>query len=250
MGWERAIVVGASSGIGRSIAERLAAQGVAVSLIARRVEALTEICDGINARAGHTQAWSYPADVRSAQDVPALFQKIVTVMEGLDLIVYASGIQPVVGPDEYPTSEDLDTIATNFSGAVAWLNEAAARFGRDRAGTIIGISSVAGDRGRRGSPVYAATKAALATYLEALHNRLASRGVTVTTVKPGFVATPLLAQFPTPPFVPVAQPDVAAKEILAAAEAGRRVVYVPSWWRWIMLVVRSIPAPIFQRLNV
>jgi len=250
MRWKRAIVVGASSGIGRGIAERLAADGAAVSLVARRAEALIEICESINTRAGRAQAWGYPADVRRVDDVPALFQQIVTTMGGLDLIVYASGIQPVVGPDEYPTNEDLDTIATNFSGAVAWLNEAAARFGRGHAGTIIGISSVAGDRGRRGSPVYAATKAALATYLEALHNRLAHQGVTVTTVKPGFVATPLLAQFPTPPFVPIAQPDAAAQQILAAAEAGRRVVYVPSWWRWVMFAIRSIPTPIFQRLNV
>ncbi|HCG02957.1 MAG TPA: short-chain dehydrogenase [Chloroflexi bacterium] len=250
MRWKRAIVVGASSGIGRSIAERLAAEGVAVSLVARRSETLSEVCDSINARDGHTQAWSYPSDVRRTDDVPDLFQKIVTVMEGLDLIVYASGIQPVVGANEYPTDEDLDTVATNFSGAVAWLNEAAARFSRERTGTIIGISSIAGDRGRRGSPVYAATKAALTTYLEALHNRLAHQGVTVTTVKPGFVATPLLAQFPTPPFVPIAQPEAAAQQILDAAGAGRRVVYVPSWWRWVMFAIRSIPAPIFQRLNV
>jgi short-subunit dehydrogenase len=250
MRWKRAIVVGASSGIGRAIAERLAAEGTEVSLVARRVETLTQISDSLNSAAGHAVAWSYQADVRSAEGVPALFQRIVATMGGLDLVVYASGIQPVVGANEYPTSEDIETIATNFSGAVAWLNEAAARFGREGAGAIIGISSVAGDRGRRGSPVYAATKAALATYLESLHNRLAVKGVTVTTVKPGFIATPLLAQFPTPALVPVASAEAAAKDILAAAEAGKRVVYVPAWWRWIMLVIRSIPAPIFQRLNV
>jgi short-subunit dehydrogenase len=165
-------------------------------------------------------------------------------------VVYASGVQPVVGPDEFPVDVDLNTIATNFSGAVAWLDVAADRFTRAGRGTIIGIGSVAGDRGRRSNPVYGATKAALASYLEALRNRLAIKGVTVTTVKPGFVATRLLEQFSTPPFVPVATPDVAARELLDAAGGGKRVVYVPSWWRVVMFLVRAIPAPLFERLNV
>lgn len=247
--WQRAIVIGASSGIGRSIARQLALEGTSVSLVARRAEALQELCDEIR-EAGGAAIWSYVHDVRQTDGVRDLFAEMVSVMDGLDLVVYASGVQPVVGAEQFPIDVDLNTIAINFSGAVAWLDVAADRFVRAGRGTIIGIGSVAGDRGRRGNPVYGATKAALASYLEALRNRLAVKGVTVTTVKPGFVATRLLEQFSTPPFVPVATPDDAARELLDAAAARKRVVYVPSWWRVVMFMVRAIPAPLFERLNV
>ena len=88
---------------------------------------------------------------------------------------------PRVGPEEYDTEADAETIAANFTGAVAWLNEAAPRFAKAGAGTIVGISSVAGDRGRRGNPVYGATKAALNAYLESLRNRIEYKGAFVVT---------------------------------------------------------------------
>ena len=136
----------------------------------------------------------------------------------------------------------------NVLGAVAWLNEAAQRFTRARAGTIVGLSSVAGDRGRRGNPVYCASKAALDTYLESLRNRLGRLGVAVVTVKPGPVATSMTAGRNQVPFLVSA--EEAARQILAAARRGARVAYVPAKWRPIMYVIRHIPSVVFQRLNV
>ena len=213
-------------------------------------DTLQTLREEIRAERADAQLWSYPHDVRQTEDVVDLFGEMARVMGGLDLVVFAAGVQPVVGTSEFPVEVDLDTIVTNFAGAVAWLDLAADRFARAGEGTIIGIGSVAGDRGRRGNPVYGATKAALASYLEAIRNRLAVRGVTVTTVKPGFVATPLLERFATPGFIPVADPDDVARDLLAAAASGKRVAYVPSWWRIIMSVIRAIPAPVFERLNV
>jgi decaprenylphospho-beta-D-erythro-pentofuranosid-2-ulose 2-reductase len=240
---KRAIVIGASSGIGRAVAEALLAGGATVAVLARRDDLLGDV-------GGGDRRLVYRHDVHETGGVSALFEQIVTRMGGLDLVVYAAGMQPVVGPLEYPTSMDLDTIAVNFAGAVAWLNMAAERFSRAQEGTIVGIGSVAGDRGRRGNPVYGATKAALDTYLESLRNRLAPSGVTVLTVRPGFVDTALLRQFPVPSFVPVASPTQAAHDILAAVVARKRVVYVPGWWRYVMALIKAIPAPIFERLNV
>src|SRR5260370_14867305 len=96
---------------------------------------------------------------------------------------------PRVGEDEYAFEKDRQIIEVNVLGAMAWLNEAAPRFARAGEGTIIGISSVSGDRGRRGQPAYCASKAALDTYLEALRNRLRRRGVPGVTVTPGPVDT-------------------------------------------------------------
>ncbi len=247
--WKRVIIVGASSGIGEAMAKELAKNGARVALIARRREVLDGISQEINQATGERMATAYPHDVRELESIPALFQEITTALGGLDLIVYSAGILPRIGPNEFPTEIDTSTIETNFTGAVAWLNQAADRFGRWGAGTIIGISSVAGDRGRAGNPVYNASKAGLDAYLEALRNRLARKGVTILTAKPGYVRTPMLEGAPLPAFVPVLASGEAARQILVAAAAGRRVAYIPGWWRWIMLIVRGIPAPIFERLR-
>jgi NAD(P)-dependent dehydrogenase (short-subunit alcohol dehydrogenase family) len=131
---------------------------------------------------------------------------------------------------------------------MAWLNQAAARFERARTGTIVGISSVAGDRGRRGNPAYCASKAAFSAYLEALRNRLARHGVRVVTVKPGPVATPMTEGMERLPFlIPV---DRAAREILLAAQRGASVAYVPRLWRPIMFLIRQLPSGIMSRLDL
>jgi decaprenylphospho-beta-D-erythro-pentofuranosid-2-ulose 2-reductase len=247
--WSRAVVVGASSGIGEAMARQLATRGCRVALVARREDRLATIRDDINRDRDAGSAEIFVHDVRDTEAVESLFQEIATMLGGLDLVVYASGIMPRVRPDEYPTDRDIETIEVNFGGAVAWLNQAAMRFERAGAGTIVGVSSVAGDRGRRRNPVYNATKAGLNTYLDALRNRLAIKGVTVLSARPGYVRTALIEGLKLPRFVPVPEAPLVATQILDAAALGQRVVYVPSWLRWVMLLVRAIPAPIFERLN-
>ena len=191
--WSRAIIVGASSGIGEELANQLGAGGCRVALLARREAELTSIADRINAAAGDKIATIYPRCRRYRRRRRSVSAKSSATFGGLDLIVYASGYMPKVGSDEYAIDKDAVMIDVNITGAVAWLNQAAHRFGQARTGTIVGIGSVAGDRGRRGNPVYGASKAFLDTYLEALRNRLAVKGVAVVTIKPGPVDTPMTA---------------------------------------------------------
>ena len=245
--WKRAIVVGASSGIGEAIARQLVKSGCHVALVARREQALHEIADSLNDTASLPLAHAYTHDVHDSGAVAGLFGQIVADLGGLDLIVYASGIMPRVAADEYDTDKDCNTIAVNFTGAVAWLNEAARRFEKLGSGTIVGISSVAGDRGRRGNPVYGATKAGLNAYLESLRNRLERRGAFVVTIKPGPVETPMTQGLKMPGMIPA---DQAAGEILAAAGKPVRVAYVPGKWRLIMAVIRAIPSGLFKWLNI
>lgn len=232
--WKRAIVVGASSGIGQAVARDLLAAGTHVACVSRR---------GTCPEGG----LGYAHDVHDTKAVPALFAEITQKLGGLDLIVYASGIMPAVAPDEYSTAKDADMVAVNLTGAIAWLNPAAARFAKARTGTIVGISSVAGDRGRRGSPVYGATKAAFNSYLESLRNRIERTGAFVVTIKPGPVETPMTAGLNAPGMIGV---DQAAREILDAAKSKVRVAYVPGKWRVIMTVIKAIPAPLFKYLNI
>lgn len=246
--FRHALVIGASSGMGEEIARLLAARGAQVALVARRADTLRQLTEEINRASGEERARFYPHDVRTFACVPELLQQITYELRGLDLVVYAAGVMPRIRPDEYATEQDLLTFETNVLGAIAWLNEAAQRFARTGAGTIVGISSVAGDRGRKGYPAYGASKAALNSYLESLRYRLAAQGVRVVTVKPGPVDTPMIQGLERLPLVIPARE--AAEQILAAARHGREVVYVPGKWRWIMGVLRAVPAPLFKRLNV
>jgi decaprenylphospho-beta-D-erythro-pentofuranosid-2-ulose 2-reductase len=247
MPWKRALIVGASSGIGEALAHQLAESGCRVALVARREETLQRIADGLNHSTPNPRAFVYAHDVQDAVDVPALFARIVSDLGGLDLVIYAAGIMPRVAADEYDTEKDLEIVAINLTGAISWLNEAARRFEKLGRGTIVGLSSVAGDRGRRGNPVYGATKAALNAYLESLRNRIERRGAYVVTVKPGPVETPMTKGLKMPGMISAEQ---AAQEILAAARDHVRVAYVPAKWRPIMFVIRSIPPGLFKWLNV
>jgi short-subunit dehydrogenase len=245
----RAILVGASSGIGAALARRLAREGYTVALLARREEQLKSVCDEINAVSGETRALVYVHDVKDYDAVPALLQRILIDLGGLDLFIYNSGIQHFVGIDEFNFDADRDMLEINTLGALAWLNPIATMFYHLKTGQIVGISSVAGDRGRVGAPAYNTSKAALSTYLEALRNRLTRRGVAVLTVKPGFVDTDILKAAGAKRTFWVISPDQAATGIWKAIKARKQTVYVPGQWALLMLVIRHIPSVIFRRLS-
>jgi NAD(P)-dependent dehydrogenase (short-subunit alcohol dehydrogenase family) len=246
--FRHAVIVGASSGMGAEMARQLAAQGCRVALVARRESELRALAAEINGARAEQCALAFEHDVRCYAEIPALFQSICRELGGLDLFIYAAGVMPRVAEDEYSFDKDRAMIEVNLLGAIAWINEAANRFQAAKHGTIVGISSVAGDRGRRGQPVYCTSKAALDTYLEAVRNRVGRTGVRVVTIKPGPVDTPMTKGLDKLPLlIPV---EEAAQQILAAAARGSRTAYVPAKWRPIMAVIRSIPSPIFQKLNV
>ncbi len=240
---QRAIVVGASSGLGAALVRRLAAHGYRVAAVARREAELAALRQSV----GRGLVCPYVHDVTEYEQVPLLFDQIVRDLGGLDLIIYVAAVQPPVAPTEYDFTKDRAMLETNLLGAVAWLNQAATRFERGRRGHIVGISSIAGERGRVGSPVYNTSKAGLNTYLEALRNRLSRHGVTVTTIKPGFIDTELLKNAPKTFWV--ISPDTAAAQTLDAIGRRRQVAFVPPRWRFVGLVVRAMPSAIFRRLN-
>jgi short-subunit dehydrogenase len=171
----------------------------------------------------------------------------VADLGGLDLFIYNSGIALPGGINHYDFEKDLQTTEINYIGALAWLNLVAALFHSLRSGQIVGISSVAGDRGRIGNPSYNASKAALTCYLEALRNRLTRRGVHVLTVKPGYVDTDL-GKGPKTIFRAIT-PEKAASDISKAIRRRRQQIYTPWFWGVIMFIVRNIPSVIFRRMS-
>ena len=237
-----AILVGASSGIGEAMVKKLAKDGTRVAAVARRRSELERIaaeCGG-NVRI-------YPHEVRDYDATPALFDRMVADLGGCDLFVYNAGVMPRVEESEYNFDKDREMIEVNLLAAMCWLDLAAAHMEAQRKGTLCGISSVAGDRGRRGNPAYHTSKAGLTTFMEALRNRVSRYGVNVVTVKPGPVDTAMTKGLKLPLMIGV---DEAADGALALMRAGTGEGYVPAVWGPIMAIIRSVPSFIFRRTNI
>ncbi len=243
----RGLIIGASSGMGAALARRLARAGYVLALVARRQAELDALCSEINAAAGKTVALAYVHDVSHYEEAPKLLRQIVADLGGLDLAVYAAGVNFPPGMDRYSFETDREMLEINLIGAFAWLNPIAEMFQSAGCGQIVGISSVAGDRGRVGNPGYNTSKAGLTTYLESLRNRLTRHGVNVLTVKPGFVQTEMLKAAQKPMF-PIT-PEKAADDIYNAMRKRKQQIYTPWFWTWIMLAVRNIPSVLFRRMS-
>ncbi len=218
-----------------------------MALLARRSDALE--CVEADIRAAGGQAWSWVHDVTDFDAVPELFDEIVGTLGGLDALFYAAGVMPELDEHEYAFSKDRAMIEVNVLGAMAWFNPAAALMEAQRSGTLVGISSIAGERGRRGNPAYCTSKAALSTYLEAMRNRLSRYGVDVVTVKPGFVDTAMTQGMGD--LLWMIGPDEAARQVIELARReGGADAFVPRRWGAVAMVVRTIPSFVFRRLNL
>ena len=246
--WKYAVVVGASSGIGEALVRLLASDGCKVAAVARRGELLAALAADLRARIGQDLVLPVVHDVCDANDAPALLQRSAAALGGLDLVVYAAGVMPAMTAQEYDFAKEKAMVEVNLLGAMAWLGPAADRFTRAGGGTIVGISSIAGDRGRRENPVYGTTKAALNTYLEGLRNRTARHGVKVVTIKPGFVDTAMTQG--KDGLLWLVSPAEAARQTLRKAARGVSSAYVPGRWALVGWVVRNIPSVIFRRLDI
>ncbi len=227
--------------MGSALTEKLAAAGCTVAAIARRRDRLDELAARFPGK-----VLPVAHDVTHFDEVPVLFQEITGELGGLDLIIYASGVMPEVGAQEYTFEKDRQMIEVNVLGAIAWLNQAAIRFGNTGHGSIVAIGSVAGDRGRSGQPVYNTSKAAIATYMEALRNRLAKRGVTVVTIKPGPVETEMTRHLHLKGAMSA---DEAAEVILQkATRTGEH--YLKLTHAAAFAIIRNIPSWIFRKLEI
>jgi decaprenylphospho-beta-D-erythro-pentofuranosid-2-ulose 2-reductase len=224
------LIFGATSGIARGVAEAFAKKGDNLYLAARDEFELNRVAVDIVIK--------YNVKV-----TPIIFDienySILPQIEQLDGIVFAIGY---MGP------EVDKVLKINFTRAVKLLNYYADYFIAKKSGFIVGISSVAGDRGRQSNYIYGAAKAGLSTYLAGLRNKLAKHNIHVMTVKPGFVDTQMT--FGLPGIFLVADPNKVGAKIVKAVDKKTNVLYVPWFWRYIMLIIKSIPEFLFKRLSL
>ena len=238
------LVLGARSDVGREVARAYAALGLPVILAARDVAALEADAADMAIRSG-AAARAVTLDVLDV-DPKAFFDSLGETPRTVVCVVGLLGDQRRA---EIDAAYARTVIDTNFTGPAALLAEAAERILAAGGGAIIGVSSVAGERGRKTNYVYGAAKAGLTAFLSGLRHRLADAPVLVMTVKPGFIDTRMTAGMKLPKPL-TAQADEVARAILAAHRRGGEVVYVrPVWWA-IMAIIRHLPEPVFKRMKV
>jgi NAD(P)-dependent dehydrogenase (short-subunit alcohol dehydrogenase family) len=236
------LILGARSDIGRALARAYAARGAAVILAARGdLEADRR---DLELRSGG-EVRTVPFDV--IDGMPEAFFDRLGATPGT--VVMVAGL---LGDQQQSAAADKAAalvMETNYAGPARYLLAAARRMSGVQGGCIIGISSVAGERGRGSNFIYGSAKAGLTAFLSGLRNAHARSGLHVLTVKPGFVATRMTAGMKLPPPL-TARPEAVAAAILRAQERRRDVIYVLGRWRPLMAVIRAIPERVFKRLSL
>ena len=235
------LILGANSDIAKACALLFNQKGFSITLASRDIEAL---------RTFNTQE-KFNADITffDALDFishPSFYQSL-TIRP--DVVICAFGYL-TENMNAFTHFEEAEKVMdTNFKGAVSILNLISQDMKERKEGCIIGMSSVAADRGRASNLIYSAAKAGFDAYLSGLRNMMNPYGVKVITIKPGFVATKMIAQHPTPSFL-TSSPQALALKIYRTYQQNRNIVYSNIKWRTIMLVIQSIPERIFKKLKL
>jgi short-subunit dehydrogenase len=243
-------IFGATSAIATACARRWAAQGHSVVLVGRDGGRLEMLLQDMEARkANGQQVAAVQADLADLAAHPQLVERVFSALGALDVVLVAHGTLSVQSACEDSVDLTMREINVNALSPISIVTLVAKRFENAGAGLIAVISSVAGDRGRQSNYVYGAAKGMLSIFLEGLRNRLASKGVAVLTVKPGFVDTPMTAHIGGKGRL-WASADQIAAGIVRAVERRQDVVYLPGFWRPVMFVIRHIPERVFKRLRL
>ena len=239
------LIIGAKSDIAKAVARKYSQQGYDLYLAARKVEELEAFSKDLTIRA-ETTVKCVELDVLDYASHQAFYTALPEKPLGVISAVGYLGEQEQAQSDFNETHKIIDT---NYTGVVSLLNIIADDFAQRQSGFIVGISSVAGDRGRKSNYLYGSAKAALTVYLSGLRNRLHSANVHVLTVKPGFVNTQMTAAMDLPEKL-TAQPEAVADDIYQAQQKGKNVLYTKWIWQWVMLVIKSIPEWQFKKMSI
>lgn len=241
------LILGATSAIAEKLAQSFAVNGDKLYLVARNEVRLKTIADDLQVK-GCKEVYIQAQDLVDTKQHASLIKLADKKLGGLDIVLVAYGTLSDQKKCETSFEKTLEELNTNCISVISILTHTANLLESKRSGTIVVISSVAGDRGRQSNYIYGTAKGALSIFMQGLRNRLSRHGVHVLTIKPGFVDTPMTKEF-TKGLLWVS-PDVIAKGIMRAITKRKDVVYLPFFWRYIMLIICSIPENIFKKLSL
>ncbi|VVQ26641.1 SDR family oxidoreductase [Pseudomonas fluorescens] len=245
---KKVLIVGATSAIATACARLWAEQGAEFFLVARNDEKLEQTAADLKIR-GAKAVTLHNMDATDFAAHPAMLEDCLKVLSQIDIALIAHGTLPDQKVCEQNVSIALQEFVNNGTSVIALITRLANQFEIQRCGTLAVIASVAGDRGRPSNYLYGSAKAAVSTFCEGLRARLFKVGVHVITIKPGFVDTPMTKNLALPAAL-VAKPEAVGLQIVNGIERKRSTLYAPGFWALIMLIIRSIPQPIFKRLNL
>ncbi|MDA9780502.1 SDR family oxidoreductase [Amylibacter sp.] len=239
------LILGARSDIAMAVAHRFAKAGYDIQLAARNSESLGTDKSDIQLRY-HVAVTLHDFD---ALDIGSHERFVDALPQLPSVAVCAVGFMGQQAENERDVQAAAQVMRSNFEGPASILGVLANRFEQHGSGTLVGISSVAGERGRATNYVYGSAKAGFTAFLSGLRNRLARQGVHVVTVLPGFVATQMTERMDLPARL-TAQPSEVAEAIVRTVERKKDVIYVRPIWRVIMAIIRSIPERVFKGMKI
>jgi len=244
---QKILIIGATSAIAEATARLWAARGAELFLVGRRADRLAIIAADLRVR-GAASVGCHRLDATDINGHAAMLDAATVAMGGIDIALIAHGSLPDQKACEASVATTLKEIDTNALSVIALATRLGEFFEKQGGGTLAVIGSVAGDRGRQSNYVYGAAKGMVGIFLQGLRNRLAGRGVQVLTIKPGFVATPMTSAFSKNALW--AKPEAIARGIVRGVDKKCDEIYLPGFWRPVMLLIRHIPERLFKRLSL
>ena len=235
------MVVGATSSLARAMCRVLASRGHMLTLVGRDEHELELQATDINVR------YNTPCKilVEDVSEPHFSVERMMASVGEMDEMFITLGYLP---PDSMPPQQAINYAShLNFIIPAQIAQAACEKLAATHTGKVVIVSSVAGDRGRQSNYPYGAAKAALTAFASGLRNKFAKQGVHVMTVKPGFIDTPMTWGMKSPL---IASPEYVARKIVDAAEKNKDSIYVPFFWRFIMLIICHIPERIFKKLSL
>jgi short-subunit dehydrogenase len=241
-----ALIVGASRGIGASLARELASRGTQLGLLARNQEQLQALASELHQQYG-VRVETAGLDVCAQDTVAPVLDEMMQRFERVDVVIANAGVLGWRKSGDGNIAEDRRILETNLFGAIAVIDAAVAQFKRQRGGHVVGISSISAYRGIPGSGAYSASKAALSNYLDALRMELSNKGIAVTVVHPGFVKTDIAPGMEKYPFA--ADPAAVAKEIADGIARKKKNLIVPRFpWSVLLPAMKLVPDALMKKV--
>lgn len=241
-------ILGGTRGMGRALARQLAERGDDLFLLGRQEADLARSAQDLKQRGGGTREIGFAhCDLEEPNGFGEALARARAQLGGLDAVIVTAGLFG----SQQQLEDDVDfarrLLTVNFANTVVFCEFARKMLLETGGGTLCVFSSVAGERGRKPVILYGASKAGLSAYLEGLDHKFRAEGLKTICVKPGFVRTSMTEGLAAPPFA--GEPDQVAKQVVKAIDRGTPVLYTPSMWALVMLVIRHLPRFIMRRIG-